>query len=233
MNNKLIAPEFEVLTSMPKDFFNKNVNEKFIKLVMESIFTDGEWIKGNANNEEPDYFFNNIPFEFTLASDKCTNSNKNNFINKVRKGQYTSENVEKDAIYYINEQIKNKAEKKYSVENVHLCILCMLDRFDWISDMYGSCTHFLTGFSREQYFEKIKNNYIDSNRFRNIFILFPDTIANWWVWDIRSNKKVNLQVTPAMMESQKYPYFIDKRLYLKLVENKLLKNLFGITNKNR
>ena len=45
-------------------------------------------------------------------------------------GNYTSENVEKAAFYYIEEQIKDKTTKDYSLENVHLGILCLLDRFD-------------------------------------------------------------------------------------------------------
>ena len=31
-----------------------------------------------------------------------------------------------------------------------------------------------------------------------------------------------------MMESEKYPYFIEKRLYTQFVEKGLLKDLFGI-----
>ena len=41
MNQEIKAPEFEVLSFLPKDFFNKKVNEEFNKLVMKSIFYDG------------------------------------------------------------------------------------------------------------------------------------------------------------------------------------------------
>ncbi len=78
MKQKIKAPEFEVLSFLPKDFFNKDINEEFIKLVMSSIFSEGEWLKGNANRKEPDYIYNGIPFEFTLASDKCNNKNRGN-----------------------------------------------------------------------------------------------------------------------------------------------------------
>ena len=74
MNQEIKAPEFEILSFFPQNFFNKEVNEEFIKLVMSSIFSNGKWIKGEANKKEPDYIYNGIPFEFTLASDKCNNS---------------------------------------------------------------------------------------------------------------------------------------------------------------
>lgn len=231
MNQEIKAPEFEVLSFLPKDFFNKKVNEEFIKLVMKSIFSDGEWLKGNENKQEPDYIYNGIPFEFTLASDKCSNKNKDNFIKRMKIGNYTSENVEKDAFYYIEEQIKDKKTKKYSLKNIHLCILCLLDRFDWVSDEYGSLTHFITDYQRECFFKYIKETYIDTKRFNNIFLIFPDIFANWWVWDVKSNKKAKLQVEPFMMEAMKYPYFIEKRLYTQFVENGIIKDLFGIINK--
>ena len=46
MKSKLIPPTFDVLSFLPKNFFNKDVNEKFIKLVMESVLGDGNWQKG-------------------------------------------------------------------------------------------------------------------------------------------------------------------------------------------
>lgn len=51
------------------------------------------------------------------------------------------------------------------------------------------------------------------------------------MWDILSNNKVSLQMTPYMIESKDYPYFIEKRLYEKLVNNGYLKDIFNITNK--
>ena len=38
MKQKIKAPEFEVLSFLPKDFFNKDINEEFTKLVMSSFF---------------------------------------------------------------------------------------------------------------------------------------------------------------------------------------------------
>ena len=77
-------------------------------------------------------------------------------------------------------------------------------------------------------YKHIKETYIDSKSFNNIFLIFPDIVANWWVWDVKSNKKVSLRVKPFMMETEKYPYFIEKRLYTQLVQAGLLNDLFRI-----
>lgn len=227
MDKEIKAPEFEFLSFLPQNFFNKNVNEKFIKLVMKSIF-NGEWKKGCEEKNEPDFICNGVPFEFTLASDKCNRKNKNNFIRRMKIGQYTSEDVEKDAFFYIEEQIKDKTTKKYSLKNVHLCVLCLLDRFDWISDEYGSYTHFLMDYQRENFFKHIKETYIETKKFSNIFLIFPDMTSYWWVWDVLSDKKVSLFVTPKMIESKNYPYWIEKNLYLNLVRDGLLKDVFSL-----
>lgn len=228
MTKKLRPPEFEVLSFLPKDFFKKEVNEEFILLVMKSILGVDKWEKGNPNKNEPDYLFNGHPFEFTLASDKCKNKKKDNFINKLRTVSYTSENVEDDIIYYIEQQIADKAKKQYSTPNINLCVLCLVERFDWISDEYGSCTHFLIDYKREQFFMNIKAKYIDTKLFNDIFLIFPDMSATWWIWSISSNKKVSLQVTPQMIESEKYPYFIEKRLCQQLVKEGLLTERFSL-----
>lgn len=228
MENVIKPPVFEVFSFLPDNFFNKEVNEEFILLVMKSILGVDKWEKGNPNKNEPDYLFNGYPFEFTLASDKCKNKKKDNFINKLRTVSYTSENVEDDIIYYIEQQIADKAKKQYSIPNINLCVLCLVERFDWISDEYGSCTHFLIDYKREQFFMNIKAKYIDTKIFNDIFLIFPDMSATWWIWSISSNKKVSLQVTPQMIESEKYPYFIEKRLCQQLVKEGLLTERFSL-----
>ena len=81
----LNAPSYEIYEFFPKDFFKKEVNEEFIKLVMEQVFPDRNWVKGNPDLFEPDYFCNEIPFEFTIASDK---NKKSNFIIRLKNSTY-------------------------------------------------------------------------------------------------------------------------------------------------
>ncbi len=228
MNDEIKPPVFEVLSFLPKDFFKKEVNEEFTLLVMKSVLGVDKWEKGNPNKNEPDYLFNGYPFEFTLASDKCKNRKKDNFINRLRTVSYTSENVEDDIICYIEQQIEDKAKKQYSTPSVNLCVLCLVERFDWISDEYGSYTHFMIDHKREQFFNKIKAKYIDAKRFNDIFLIFPDMTATWWLWSVSSNEKFSLQVTPQMIEREKYPYFIEKRLCQQLVKEGLLTERFSL-----
>lgn len=194
---------FDVIEFLPHNFFSKEKNEPFIKEIMSVVLKDTVWIPGNPDIFEPDYFCDGIPFEFTLASDS---KRKNNFIQRVQRGTYSSEDVEKEAIAYIRERIADKAAKKYSVSNVHLCVLCLLDMFNWVSDEYGSITHTLTDWRRKQFFDEIKSDYIDTGIFNNIFIIFPDVCAKWWVWDLRSNHKASIQLSDSEINSGKYPY---------------------------
>lgn len=228
MSNEIKPPTFEVYSFLPDNFFNKNVNEEFILIVMKSIFGTDNWRNGNANKQEPDFMFNDAPFEFTLASDKCKNKKKDNFINKLREAKYKTDNSEDDAINYIEQQIEDKSKKKYSVPDVNLCVLCLIESFGWISDEYGSCMHFLTDIKRERFFASIKAKYIDANLFNDIFIIFPDMSAKWWVWSIKFNSKWGLPVSPQMIESEKYPYFIEKRLLQQLVDNNILSDKFKL-----
>lgn len=230
-SNQLKPPIFNVLSFLPKNFFNKKNNEDFIHLVMKRIFGEGEWKSGDPDKQEPDYIFNNVPFEFTLASDKCKNNKKDNFINRLRTFTYTTNSTEDDAIAYIEHQIKEKSRKQYSLKNVHLCILCLIEQFDWISDEHGSCTHHLIDYKREQFFNRIKVKYIDTKIFSNIFVIFPDMAASWWVWDVLSDSKVTLLVNSEMIESGKYPFYIDERLYKQLVQEGLLLDTFNILDK--
>lgn len=52
--------------------------------------------------------------------------------------------------------------------------------------------------------------------------------ATWWLWSVSSNEKFSLQVTPQMIESEKYPYFIEKRLCQQLVKEGLLTERFSL-----
>lgn len=194
---------FDVIEFLPHNFFSKEKNEPFIKEIMSAVLKDTVWIPGNPDNFETDYFCDGIPFEFTLASDS---KRKNNFIQRVQRGTYSSEDVEKEAIAYIRDRIADKAAKKYSVSNVHLCVLCLLDMFNWVSDEYGSITHTLTDWRRKQFFDEIKSDYIDTGIFNNIFIIFPDVCAKWWVWDLQSNHKASIQLSDSEINSGKYPY---------------------------
>ena len=63
-------PYTDIMYYLPTDFFHKSVNEPFIQKIMSIVLERNNWVSGNPNIFEPDYFCDGIPFEFTIASEK-------------------------------------------------------------------------------------------------------------------------------------------------------------------
>lgn len=200
----------ETVTFYPKDFFNKTKNEPFIQMLMQFVFPETLWRRGNPLKCEPDYFCDELPFEFTIASNR---KDSQTLVTHLIRGQYHSENIEEEVFSHIRESIEAKAQKNYSVSGIHLCVLCLLDMFCWVSDEFGSTTHFIFDNPREQFFNEIRINYISTKMFRNIFIIFPDLTAKWWVWNVLSNEKTSFQLRVDMIRSSEYPYTLTKNQF--------------------
>lgn len=200
----------ETVTFYPENFFHKTKNEPFIQMLMQAALPNTHWQKGDPNKLETDYFCNKTPFEFTIASNRNA---KQTFVAQLISNKYTTDNLENDVFSFIQESIVAKSLKKYSVTDIHLCILCLLDMFSWVANEYGSYTHCIFDCQREQFFNKIKKDFISTKTFNNIFILFPDIAAKWWVWDVLSNRKTYYQLTDDMIKSGEYPYTMLKDMY--------------------
>lgn len=209
----MVPPELEMVVYLPPNFMHKSVNEPFIQEIMELALGRKNWRQGKPDKFEPDYLCDGIPFEFTIASDR---KKKKNYIQRFRSATYETENVEDDIIQYIRESVQQKLSKQYSVANVHLCVLCLMDLTDWVLDEYGSITHHLTDHIREEFFLWIKQQCIETKRFNNVFVIFPDMFAKWWVWDVLTDCKTNIQLSTKEMLSGKYPFWINKDAYEKL-----------------
>ena len=185
----------------------------YLLIIMASVLPSGEWVQGNPDRFEPDCFFNGTPFEFTIASDS---KKKHNFIQQFFWSGYSSEDVEQDVFSYITERICDKTSKKYFVDNVHLCILCLLDLSNWVLDYYGSVSHVLVDYTRKQFFMKIRDKYIDVGVFSNVFIIFPDPCAKWWVYDVLTDSRSFYEITDADIKSGKVPFVMIKEIYDKI-----------------
>lgn len=210
MDTEECGVSMDIVTFYPENFFRKMNNESFVQMLMQTAFPNTYWKKGCPNKFEPDYFCNETPFEFTIASNRNA---KQTFVAQLMHNKYATDNLEGDVFSYIRESIKVKSLKRYSVVNVHLCILCLLDMFNWVSDEYGSVTHCILDYQREQFFNEIKQEFILTKKFSNVFIIFPDISAKWWIWDVLSNRKTCFQLTDDMIKGGEYPYSLLKDVY--------------------
>lgn len=211
----MLPPEREMVAFLPPNFVHKSVNEPFIQEIMGLALGRRNWSQGNPDKFEPDYFCDGMPFEFTIASDR---KKKKNYIQRFRSATYESENVENDVIQYIRESVQQKLSKQYSISNVHLCVLCLMDLTDWVLDEYGSITHHLTDYIREEFFLWIKQQCIETKKFNNVFVIFPDMFSKWWVWDVLTGCKANIQLSAEDMLGGKYPFWVSKNTYEELLK---------------
>lgn len=200
---------------LPEKFFRKENNEPFIQKVMASVLNKKEWIQGDPNKFEPDYFCEGLPFEFTIASDT---KKKKNFIQNLGQGDFSSNDVESDALQYITESIEKKVKKNYSVDGVHLCVLCLLSIYPWVSDAYASPLCALFNYRYKCFLEKLKTEYIDTETFNNIFIIFPDSSARWCVQDVRTSNKGFYILSEEEKNEGQTPYIMSVNEYKKMIE---------------
>ena len=214
--NFIEPPIVSVCSYLPDKFFHKSVNEPFIQKIMKKALGRANWTLGIVEKNEPDYFCNGVPFEFTIASDR---RKKGNFVEKYRCGTYGSEDLEEDFFRYIRVSIERKLEKKYSVSNVHLCVLCVIDLTCWVFDEYGSFTYLVQDNARGTFFAWIKEHCITSQKFSNVFVIFPDMLAGWWVWDVLTNHKIRVQLSEEELLNRNNPFWIKKEAYEKVIKN--------------
>ena len=82
-----------------------------------------------------------------------------------------------------------------------------------------SITHHLTDYIRKGFFLWIKQQCIDTHKFNNVFVIFPDMFAKWWVWDILSGNKANITLSEQELLSFRYPFWMLKKKYEQLQQN--------------
>ena len=199
----------------PENFFDKATNEDFIQKIMQRALQRDDWRVGNADLFEQDRFCGKTPFEFTIASDK---KKKNTFVQKMRLAKYTSNDVDNDMFEYITTALEKKAEKEYANSNTHLCILCIEELTSWVFDEYFESWTFFVCDRRKEYFDTIKADYIENGIFKNIFIIFPDIFAKWWVWDVRTDNKVAICLSENDILSQKIPFALEESVFHEIIK---------------
>lgn len=202
-----------VIRYLPPDFTNKYIYEPFLREILGVVLENQNWRQGDPNRGEPDYFCKGIPIEFTLASDDKA---KGNFIQRLKRGVYQTSDLERDACEYIQRSIEKKLMKTYSVNNVHLAVLCLMDLTLWVMDKYGSVYQDSLIMQKEELFLWIKETCIDVKMFSNVFLVFPDIWANWWVWDMRTGKRSRIGFSLKDMLRGQIPFWMREDMYAKL-----------------
>lgn len=202
MENKKEVFDNGVLIYYPDDIFDNKVNEAFMANLMISKFRPEKVRYGNPNLHEPDFYMDDMCFEFTLASNR---KNTNNFVQMIKNGEYESKDVEGDTIEYIKERALEKSRKRYSEDDVNLCIMSVLPM--GILDIELSTKSGRIDISRwEELIEYLKKTYLDNRVFSNIFLIMPRLDASWDIIDIKCRSSKVVYLTEDQIKENKIPY---------------------------
>lgn len=194
-----------IFSYFPENFAHKSVSEPFIAYIMSRYLGIGieMWKQGNPDKFEPDYAVDKEYYEFTLASDK----GKRNLIRRLQMATYSSTNIVKDAWDCIQTSLESKMKKHYSVSNVSVCILCLIDFNEAFIQNDGSMSTDLFVLFHDQIFAELKQEYVDKGELCNIFILFPFSNETWWVMDVNERSVIPVRLSEAEIRSGQYPFF--------------------------
>ena len=82
--------------------------------------------------------------------------------------------------------------------------------FAWVSDEYGSDFYEVTNEYRKRFFKIIKRYYINNKIFNNVFIIFPDMSAKWWVYDVLTGNRDYYQLSEQEIKNRELPFVLIK-----------------------
>lgn len=206
-----------IFSYFPSKFADKAVSEPFIAFIMSKYLgIDLEkWKQGDPNQFIPDYIVNNQYYEFTLASDR----GKNNLIRKLQKVTYNSTNVVKDAWKCIQESLDSKMKKNYSVNDISLCVLCLLDFNEDKNTDNGSMSADLFNLCHQGIYDSLQYDYVDQGKFKNIYVIFPFSNETWWVMDVVDRNVSPIQLDESEILTGNYPFFSKNMDYYTLFDN--------------
>lgn len=207
MNNNSVFSYF------PENFVDKTVNEPFIAFIMSKYLGIdlNKWKQGDPNQFIPDYIVDTHYYEFTLASDRT----KNNLIRKLQTVTYSSSNIIKDAWKCIQESLDSKMKKNYLVNDVSVCILCLLDFNEDKITTNGTMSSELFRLFHEEIYNSLQVDYLDKGKFQNIYVIFPFSNETWWVMDIEKRDVSPVQLSEVEIKTGKYPFFSKNMEYYK------------------
>ena len=193
----------------PKDFFKKEINERFQLYLLKNcfdLFCEKKIIWGNANQKEPDLIIDNMPFELTLAS---TEKETTTYIKDIKDHKLKTNNIEELSIQCINNACKKKSNKNYSTVNNTISVLLTIPVFVWCMRYYSNIPDLLPPTNFSELLKSIKNTYIDNEKFKDVLLHMPGFAYDWFSFSCKECDLVrHHSLTVEEIRNNKVPYVI-------------------------
>lgn len=176
----------------PRDFFgNRTKKDKNVtpcEALMEKIISfhlASEVERGDANKKEPDFKIGEEWVEIRYSEQKAQ-------YHMIKDGSYQSNRTPQLFMDEVRHAIEDKAKKVYSVKNVSVGILSLTDAY--LFSFGESDNRFLDCIlkQRDDFFESLIADYIDSGVFKNIYIVTIGYNRKFIVFDLMKFKNYEL-----------------------------------------
>ena len=187
-------------------FFEKRVNEEFAAKVLQSVFRF-QMVRHGKDGTEADLIFDEeYAFEITLVCDK---KKHNNLIQRLLRAYqrietFHSDDIEGEILSMVEDCVAKKANKQYANNDVNLCLVVPFPMVSWI-DGSMDIIEMLFVTPKSKVFNNLRDKYLQTKKFKNIYILLPDIDKSWRVIDLKGSKR---QYRGNVVGAS-YPYFIE------------------------
>ena len=190
-------------------FFEKRVNENFAATILQNVFGFQTVRHGHDGTEADLIFDKKNAFEITLVCDRKKHNNLiQRFLGPFQGHQaFKSSDIEGEVLSMIECCIAKKANKRYSNNDVNLCLISPFPMVDWIYENMDKL-NILFVTPKTVIFRDLQDKYLRTNKFKNIYILLPDTDKSWWIIDLEEGRWQYKGTTL----NENHPYFESTRL---------------------
>lgn len=182
--------------NLPRDFFesansenqNESVSERIAKAFLKDILNIDGIKRGDANINEPDYVSNGEGYEVTFATSESLipQLKGKKDLNKQQR------NIEQELTDSILNAVNRKNEKSYScATSLVIITIDMLPTwyYPFFANIKDRFEEFIwrryAAFNRNKFFSELNSTYIQSGKFKNIYIIQPMHDGNLAFYNLR------------------------------------------------
>lgn len=189
-------------------FFEKNVNEQFASNVLQKVFSFRTVRHGQDGTEADLIFDEKYAFEITLICDK---KKHRNLIQRLLRAYqrietFHSDDIEGEILSMIEDCVAKKANKQYTNNNINLCLIVPFPMVSWI-DGSMDVVEMLFVTPKSKVFRELQYKYLQTQKFKNIYILLPDVDKSWWIIDLKGKRRQY----KGNIADKNYPYFSETK----------------------